>query len=185
MAMSVQTSVSSTRAKGYPGQLDATAPHHIVTAINGEASASIPFGKAVVWDPSSPATEISVTLPANQTDPVMGIVVKADHYSRVWIDADGNTQGDLDATGLRPGVAMGVLIRGRILVTAASAIVAGVSRLFVRRTAGLGETLGALEDAADSTDMIDCTNQGVWMSTASANELAWLEVDFTASATVA
>lgn len=184
MAMAVQTAVTSNPAKGHAGLLDATAPHFITHAINAD-SVSIPFGKAVVWDPSTPATDISVTLPANQTDPVMGIVVKMDHYAKAWIDVDGNTHGELDGTGLRPEVMMTVLRKGRILVTAATAVVAGVSRLYVRRTAGLGETLGALEDAADSTDMIDCTNQGVWVSTAGAGELAWLEVDFTVSPTVA
>lgn len=180
MAMSIQTSVSAAPAKGYAGTLDTAAPHLIVTARNAESSASIPFGKAVVWDPSTPATERDATLPANQSDPVMGIVVHSHRYSKKWVDGDGNTHGELDETGLMPGTIMGVLRKGRILVTAATAVVAGVSKLYVRRTAGLGETLGALEDAADSTDMIDCTSKGTWMSTVGAGELAWLEVDFTA-----
>lgn len=182
MPMSLQTAVSARPAKGYPGMVDAAAPHYIVTAQNGEASASIPFGKAVVWDPSSPAHDISVTLPANQTDKVMGIVCFRGGYSRAWTDADGVVHGDLDATGLVPGTVLGVLRRGRMLVTAASAVTPG-DRLFVRRTAGVGESLGALEDAADSTDMIDSQNQGVWMSTAAAGELAWIEVDFTGTPT--
>ena len=183
--LSIQTSITARPAKGYPGMVDATAPHTIITAYNAEASASIPFGKAVCWDPSAPANELSVTLPAGaQTTPVMGIVVYRGAYSRAWTDSDGVVHGDLDATGLVPGTVMGILRRGRILVTAASTVVAGVSRLYVRSVAGLGETLGALEDAADSTDMIDCTNQGQWMSSVAAGELAWLEVDFTASANI-
>lgn len=181
--LSIQTTVSARPAKGYAGMLDAAYPHSIITAQNGEASASIPFGKGVVWDPTSPAHDVSVTLPANQADKVMGIVVFRGGYSRAWTDADGVVHGDLDATGLVPGTVLGVLRRGRILVTAASAVTPG-DRLYIRRTAGLGESLGALEDAADSTDMIDSTNQGVWMSTAAAGELAWLEVDFTAGPTI-
>lgn len=182
MAMAIQTTVSARPAKGFAGMLDTAFPHTIATAVNGETSASIPFGKAVIWDPTTPATDISVTLPATtQTDPVMGLVVYRPNYAKSWTDGAGTTYGELDATGLRPGVIMGVLRKGRMLVTAASTVVAGVSRLYVRAVAGLGETLGALEDAADSTDMINCTNQGQWMTSATAGELAWIEVDFTVS----
>ena len=177
--MSFQTSISVAPALGYAGMVDAGAPNYFVTGRNDEASASIPFGKAVVWDPSSPATDISVTLPANQTDPVMGIVAFSQRHSRAWVGADGNTYGELDATGLRPGTIMNVLRKGRILVVAASTVVAGVSKLYVRRTATGGEALGDLEDAADGTDMIDCSTKGTWMTSATAGSLAWLEVDFT------
>ncbi len=180
MAMAIQTSVSVAPAQGYAGTLDPAYPHVLISAQNGESSASIPFGKAVVWDPSSPATDFSVTLPAAETNAVMGLAVHSHHYSRAWVDQSGNTHGELDATGLRPGTTFTVARKGRMLVTAATDVVAGVSKLWVRAVAGLGETLGALEDADDSTDMIDCTTQGRWMSTVSAGNLAWLEFDFTA-----
>lgn len=180
MAMAIQTSVSVAPAKGYAGTLDPAYPSVLVSAQNAEASASIPFGKAVVYDPSSPAHDFSATLPAAETNTVMGIVVHSHHYARAWIDQSGTTHGELDATGLRPGTTFTVARKGRMLVTAASTVVAGVSKLWVRAVAGLGETLGALEDADDSTDMIDCTTQGRWVSNASAGELAWLEFDFTA-----
>lgn len=179
MAMSIQTSVTVAPLKGYAGTLDTAAPSVITTARNSEASASIPFGKAVCWDPSAPATERDVTLPAgSQTTPVMGIVVHSHDFSRTWTDSSGSVHGELDATGLLPGTIFGVLRKGRILVTAGSAIVAGVSRLYVRTVAG-ANTVGTLEDAADGVNMIDCTAQGQWMSTVAAGELAWLEVDFT------
>ncbi len=179
MAMSIQTSVTVAPLKGYAGMLDTAAPSVIATARNS-ASASIPFGKAVIWDPSAPATERDVTLPAgSQTSPVMGIVVHSHNFSRTWTDSSGSVHGELDSTGLTENTIFGVLRKGRIMVTAATAVVAGVSRLYVRSVATVGETLGALEDAADASDMIDCTAQGQWMSTVSAGELAWLEVDFT------
>lgn len=178
MAMAIQTTVSVGPAQGYPGMLDAAAEHLIVTGRNDD-SVSIPFGKAVIWDPSSPATDISVTLPAgSQTSPVMGIVMFSQKYARAWTDSAGTVHGDLDATGLVNGTMMNVVRRGRILVTAASTVVAGVNKLYVRSVAVLGETLGALEGAADSTDMIDCTAQGTWMSSATAGGLAWLQVNF-------
>jgi hypothetical protein len=179
MAMSIQTSVSVAPAKGYAGTLDTAYPHVLITARSVEASASIPFGKAVVWDSSAPATDRDVTLPTAETDSVMGIVVHSHNFARAWVDSAGNTQGELDATGLRPNTIFSVLRKGRILVTAATATVAGASKLWVRAVATVGETLGALEDADDSTDMIDCTTKGTWMSTVAAGELAWLEVDFT------
>lgn len=180
MAMSIQTSVTASPLKGYAGMLDVGAPHRIATARNGEASASIPFGKAVIWDPSTPATEQDVTLPAgSQTSPVMGITVHQHTFSKSWTDADGNLHGEVDATGLMVGTIFGVLRQGRIMVVAASNVTAGVSKLYVRSVAGLGETLGALEGAADASDMIDCSTKATWMSTVTAGNLAWLEVDFT------
>lgn len=177
MAMSVQTAINPNPAIGFPGMLD-SGPHDIVSGISGETSASIPFGVAVVWDPTSPASDIHCTLPAGQTNKVRGIVVHEHHYARVWTDANGNSHGELDADGLRPGVSLNILRKGRILVRAAKAVNPG-DRLYVRAVAGAGEYLGALENASDGTDMIDCTNQGVWLTTAGAGELAWLEVDFT------
>lgn len=177
MTMAFQTSVSVGPALGYAGQLDVLANHHIVSARNDD-SVSIPFGKAVVWDPSTPATDLSATLPAAESNAVMGIVIFSQRFARAWTDSAGVVHGDLDATGLVPGTMMSVLRQGRILVVAASDVVAGVSKLWVRAVAGLGETLGALEDADDSTDMIDCTAQGTWMTTAAAGSLAWLEVNF-------
>lgn len=178
MAMSIQTSVSVGPAQGYVGTLDVLANHHLVSGRNDD-SVSIPFGKAVIWDPSAPAADFSVTLPAgSQTSPVMGIVMFSQRYARAWTDVSGVVHGDLDATGLVPGTLMTVVRQGRILVTAASNVTAGVTKLYVRSTATLGQTLGALEGAADSTNMIDCTAQGTWMSTATAGNLAWLEVNF-------
>lgn len=178
MTMAFQTSVATSYTRGYAGMVDSGAPHYFVTGRNDD-SVSIPFGKAVVWDPSSPLTDISVTLPANQADAVMGIVIHSNKYQVAWTDKDGNVHGELDGTGLVPSTIMTVLRKGRILVTAASDVVAGTSKLYVRRTAGVGETLGALEGAADSTDMIDCSTKGTWMETVTAGNLAWLEVDFT------
>jgi hypothetical protein len=179
MAMSVQTTVTAAPLAGYPGMLDTAFPHAIATARSAEASAAIPFGKAVVWDSSTPATDRDVTLPTIESDSVMGIVVHSHNFSKTWVDSGGNTHGELSAVGLLPGTIFGVLRKGRILVTAATAVVAGVSKLWIRAVATVGETLGALEDADDSTDMIDCTTKGTWMSTAGVGELAWLEVDFT------
>lgn len=178
MAMGLQTTTTAAPAQGYPGMLDVAANHHIVTARH-DGAASIPFGKAVCWDPSAPATEISATLPeGSQTTPVLGIVTFSQQYARAWTDSNGVVRGDVDATGLVPGTLMRITRQGRILVTAATAVVAGTSKLFVRTTAGSGKVPGDLENAVDGVTMIDCSAQGTWMSTVSAGALAWLEVNF-------
>lgn len=172
--MSAQSSYVDAPAIGYSGTLDQTSPSTTMTAKNVEVTASMGFGKAVVFKTSSPVSDLDVLLPAAQTDKVAGIVLKADTYDRVWTDDAGGTHGQLDSTGLITGTVMTLVRSGRMLVTAAVAVAPG-DRLYVRNAGG---TLGALENASDSTNMIDCTGQGQWMSTAAIGGLAWLEFDF-------
>lgn len=179
-AMHVQTSISTNPAKGYVGQLDTSHPTEIITAINGEASASIPFGYGVVWDPSAPVSSAHVTLPAAETNKVAGIVIFRQGYQPAWTDHNGVVHGDLDSVGLRPGTWMGILRKGRILVTAEDAVTRG-DRLWVRCTAGgPGEVVGGLTNADEGTETIDATGQGMWDDTVSAGELCWLTVNFAA-----
>lgn len=176
--MGAQTSYSDAQAKGFSGQVDEGSQPTYLLGKNVEASAAMPMGIGVVFKTSSPATDHDMLLPAAQADKVSGIIVFSQIYSRTYTDPDGNTVGDLNGTGLVPGTLFNVLRKGRILVRTRSGCAVG-DRLFVRRTAGAGEALGDLENAADSTDMIDCTKQGVWVTSASAGGLAWLSVDFT------
>lgn len=176
--MAVQTTYSDAPSAAYPGML-AGNEHTIVAMKQAEASAEIPFGYGVVYDPSSPESDQSATLPAAETNKVWGIVVHSHNYQRTYTLADGTTAGDLGTSGLRPGVMMNVLRKGRIWVTAEDACVPG-DRLWVRCTVGgAGEVVGGLTNADESTETIDCTAQGVWCTTAAAGGLAILEVDFT------
>ncbi len=178
MSMSVQTTYSTAPVIGYAGTLDTKNPFQVLTMKNVEASASIPFGYAVCPDLTSPASDLSALLPALETDTVFGIVVKSDSYERVWTDDLGNVYGQLDSTGLKPGALLNVLRKGRILVVAEDTVAVG-DRLWVRcTTGGAGEIIGGLTNADEGTETIDCTKQGVWMSSATAGNLAWLEVDF-------
>jgi hypothetical protein len=180
MTMSVQTTYSSAPATGYAGTLDTKSPHHVLTMKNVESSASIAFGYGVCFDLVAPASDLSALLPALESNTVAGIVLHSHAYEREWTDSDGNSHGDLDADGLKPGALMNVLRKGRVLVVAEDAVAVG-DRLWVRcTTGGAGEVLGGLTNADEGTETIDCTKQGVWMSSASAGGLAWLEVDFTA-----
>lgn len=177
MAMEVQTTYSEDRAIGYAGMLDSNLAHDIITMKNAEASASIAFGRAVVFKPAA-TSDKDATLPTADTQVVAGIVVHSHNYAAVWTDLNGTSYGELDATGVKPGALLNVLRRGRILVVCEDGCTAG-QPLFIRHVAaGAPEFLGGLNSADDATDMIDMTGKGTWLSAASAGGLAWLDVNF-------
>lgn len=177
--MNLQTSYGSTPAIGVAGQLEGSIDPDIIPLKNVEASASIPFGSAVAFKTASPVTDLDALLPAGSTDKLAGIVVYGNTYARQWTDSDGVKHGDLDSTGLVPGVIMNVLRAGKILVPCVTGC-APADRLYVCYAAG-GATYtvqGTLGNAAEASHTIDATTQGQWLSTAAANGLAWLQVDF-------
>lgn len=169
--MSVQTSYGVTRTIAIEGQLADNGPHDVIPLFNGESSAKINFGRAVKWNGTD---GLSAKLPAAESDIVAGIVVHANQYST-------GSDGELTSTGLIPGAMMSVLRKGRVWVMARTAVVAGVSRLWVRAVSSETgyEVYGGLEDADDGTDTIDCTACGVFLDTGAQGALVRLEVDFT------
>lgn len=171
--MGVQSSYSRNQSVAFAGMLADGGPHDIIAMVNSEASASIPFGVAV----KKGTGDTDALLPAAETDEVVGITVHSHNYSR----GDSSSNSDLDSNGdMRPGAVMNVLRKGRVYVYARTgAVVAFASRLWVRAVAGVGEYLGAAEDADDGTDTIDCTKQGQFITSGSAGELVVLDVDFT------
>lgn len=175
--MPVQSSYSNDPPVAFAGQLVNAAPGGIMTMVNAEASAVIPFGRAVAFKPSGDSDQ-DATLPANADDVVAGIVLRSHAYGIYPF-------GDLDQTngGIVVGGQINVLAIGEVWVVCEDGCNPG-DRLWVRRTAaGDPEFLGGLNSADDSTDTIDCTQQGVWLTTASAGGLARLRVDFTAKQT--
>lgn len=171
--MSVQTSFSNDMAVAKSGQLIDTVPGGTITLVNAEASTSMVFGRAVAFKPST-TDDLDATIPANATDRIAGILLRTHAYG---IDPYGDH--DPDADGVKPGGQLNVLRQGTVWVISTDAVVPG-DRLWVRRLAGGGEALGALEAADDAADTIDCTAQGVWLTTAAAGGLAKLQVNFTA-----
>lgn len=173
--MPVQTSVSDAPAVAFAGLLVGT-QHTVHPMKNAEASASIAFGRGVVFKAGG-TTDQDAVLPAAEGDKFAGIIVKSDVYDRTYSLADGSTGGELDSTGLRPGSMMNVLRKGQVWAVCEDGCVPG-DKLWVRAVAaGDPEFLGGLNSADDGTDMIDATAVGTWLTTASAGGLAILSVD--------
>lgn len=149
---------------------------------NVEASAAMPFGRGVIFKGSN-TTDQDALVPSAETDKVCGIVAHSHAYQRSYTNAAGATVGELSSAGLLPGAMLNVLRRGIIWVIAEDAVVPG-DRLWIRCTAGgAGEVVGGCVPADEGTETIDCTNQGVFLTTASAGALAQLQVDFTSRPT--
>ena len=170
--MGAQTTWSFNNTLGFAGMVDPTSQPEYLSMINAEASASIPIGRGVAFKTSSPDTDLDAILPAAETAKFAGVVAHRMEYSRAYT-TDGATFGDLDSTGIRAGKMMMVCTKGRILVKCDSGCAPG-DGLWVRGVAGAGEALGALENADDSTDMVDATARGTWLTSAAADGLAWL-----------
>ena len=164
--MAVQTTYLADVPVAYAGMLYDNGPNDVFSMINKEATAEIPFGVAVAFEGSTRDAGI-LSIDAT-TDKACGIVLHSHMYSTL----------DVGTTGLKPGAVMNILRKGRVWVTAEMAVAPG-DRLFIRAVVTGAEVEGALANAADSTDMIDSTNQGVWLTTAAIGGLAVLEVDFT------
>lgn len=177
---SLQSSYSETPAVAFQGQL--VRKGRILPGKNAEASASMPFGTAVAFKPSGATSDFDVTLPANSNDQIKGLTLRTDSYAPAWT-ADGGTFGELDSTGIKTGVFMDLLHEGIAWVPCVTGCAPG-DRLFVcYATAGSTYTvLGTMGNAAESSHTIDCTKQGEWLTTAAANGLAMLEVNFAAKA---
>lgn len=173
-----QTSYSLQPAIGYAGELDRTRPYSTLTMKNVEASASIRMGAAVKRKAAA-TTDLDAVLPAAESDKVLGLVVREQTYTRTWTNQDGTTVGQLDGTGLIPSTMMVVATMGRMLVHVRTGATAGQG-VWVRAVSGGDpEYLGAIENADDSTDTIDCTTQAKFETSCAADGYAWIVFDFT------
>ena len=169
--MSVQTTYATGPAAAIEGQLVDSDDNVIVAMKNNEASAEIAFGRAVAFEGSTDDQGALLPLAAN-TPKLAGLVVHSHAYSK-------SALGDLGTTGIKSGGVLNVLRKGRIWARCTSSVVPG-DRLFAQKTVNGGtRPLGKLDNAADGGNSIDATAQGVWMTTAAADGLAILEVDFT------
>lgn len=185
MSMVLQSNYDINPPLGYEGELACPIEQcDLITVRNAEASASIPFGRAVVWKTSSPTSDLDVILPAAETDLVAGIVVHLKSFQPTFPirnpDGTYTTIGELSSTGLVPGTYFLVLRRGKIRVKSEDGN-AVADRVWVRAVAaGDPEFLGGIVNADDSTDTIDCTKQGQFLTSGVAGRLVTIDVNFTA-----
>jgi hypothetical protein len=175
--MSVQTTYSTAMGIAKAGLVISSPSGGIDSMRNSQAVTGVAlademaFGRAVAFAGST--DDKGAIIPSGASDKICGIVCKSLAYGIA-------PYGDLGTVGVQPGGTVNVMRKGVLWAVCEDGCAPG-DRLWVRRTAaGDPEFLGGLNNADDSTDMIDCTSQGVWKTTASAGGLAKLEVDFTA-----
>lgn len=170
-----QTSYLSAQPVAYPGMKGDAVPDTVETRINAESSAEIPFGVFVASGGS--VGDPGCILPAAATlKLVLGVVLHSHAYSK-------GTSGELGTTGLKPKTAMNILVKGRVWVLSETTAAVG-DPVFVRYASGAGGTqLGAVRNAAVSSETIDLTSKGRYVTSctvSSAPVLALIEVDMTA-----
>lgn len=193
--MSLQTTYRTNPVRGLAGQsADSNSAGLDIHPMFNADTVSIPYGHAVEHVDVS-ATSFSgdaqavasrearqlVKLVNANTDKVFGLVF----HSHSTVDSETIAAGVVAPSGhgpvdaLKVGASMNIVRRGRVLVKPeASSGVARGARLFVRAVAAGGFNPGSLRGSADSTNTIDCTNQGEWLSGIDADGFAELEVDF-------
>lgn len=172
VAAAVQSAVTSKASaiEGMPADASALT-RDVATYISEEASAEIPFGVMVCrgsTDEDNGALLLNTSAAAME-QLLAGVVMWTDVYAK---------PSELGDTGLKPGVTLNVLQRGRIWVRPEDAVDPG-DAVRVRCVVAGSEVKGAFRSAADSTDCVDISSFARWRSSAGAGELAILEIDMT------
>lgn len=186
MSMILQHDYSVNPPVAYEGQIIGPIEDCDIIPVKNADTVSLPFGTAVVWKKSSPTSDLDVILPTAATDSVAGIIIHLKSYQPTYTirthDGSTATVGELDSTGLVPGTIMAILRRGKIAVkSTASAAVAVDDRLFVGAVTNSTVTVpGKMRNSADSTNTIDCSKQGVFLSSGATGTFLQLSVDFNA-----
>lgn len=179
--MPVQTTYAAAPPAAYAGMIADDTPANVMSMINAD-SVSIPFGTCVAFKTSSPTSDKDVILPG-ATPKLAGIVVHSHDFARsvTVLDLAGNsvTAGELDSTGVVATAAIGVLWRGTIWVKVQQAVVVG-DRLFVCNATGgtVFTAKGQIGNADESSNTVDATAIGRFISSAAAGGFAKLQVDF-------
>lgn len=172
MTSIIQTSVSDTMPKGYPGFTAGVAKE--TTATNSEASLNIPMGVVVVQNGSYLTDRQAAKSPTASGDVVLGI--------SAW---NPYSTDELDTTteGIKPGRPFRVVQNGRVLVKPETAVVRG-ARAFFRITAnGPLTQLGAIRADADTANAVELKGS-YFEESGAANSLVWLRIDDAANRAV-
>jgi hypothetical protein len=161
---SIQTSVSNAFPVGYAGQLTGMVPNRVDSYVNGEASAAIDLGIAVMR--GSSAKEV---LRASGLEALLVGITTHSHAL--------NTTGNNEVEANDP---VGVLIEGDIYVQP-EVTVAKFDPVYVRVVAAGAEVLGALRNDEDGGDAIRLP--GAYFYTAgTSSTVAWVRLTRDAAA---
>lgn len=174
--MAVQTSYSTQMANAFAGmKFDLNDDGDVVdAAINTEDSASIPFGVFVASDSSS---DDGAKLMSGSTDDILGVVLFSQNYARTYTAPDGTVIGQLDADGLVPGVAFGVMRKGRVYVKSEAAAAKG-DPVWVRYSANSPNLqVGAVTNADDTGHTVQVA--GKYVRSCGAGDIVPIDFDTT------
>lgn len=141
----------------------------IESRVSEEASAEIPFGTMVIRGSTSEdlgALQLH-TSSASMAAQLAGIVVHDQTYAK---------DTELGDTGLKPGVMLNLLQRGRIWVQPEDTVDPG-DAVKVRAVVTGSEVKGAFRGAADSTDCVDISKFARWVTSGTSAIPAQLEID--------
>lgn len=136
-------------AGAFPGMLADLRTKRADSHIQGEASAEIPFGAAVILGTASviDGTPDPVKLPVDGNSRIAGVLMHAHNYQ---------AEIQLGDTGVKPTNMVSVLKSGRIFVLWEGGAVAKGANLYVRHTAAGAEQKGAFRHDADTADAVLC-----------------------------
>lgn len=137
-------------------------------AVNAEASAEIAFGKAVILDTVDART--GVKLPSANNQVIRGIAYRMH---------DLGTPEEYGTVGVKAGIPLRILRKGRIMLPLEVAVTVRGTRGFVQAIASTGRTVGTIQPNADSTNTIDTTVNISIETLGGIGDLVEVEVDFT------
>ena len=159
-----QTSVSS-MARGFAGLVsDSSRDSNVRSYVSEEASAEIPFGTFVK---QGAADNGALKMTAQTDATIIGLVVHSHAYAK---------DTELGDTGLKPGVTLSVLTRGRAFVLCEQAVTPATP-VFIRGVAAGAEVAGSVRSDADVNDAVDASAWARFLETTTGAGFAEIEFD--------
>jgi hypothetical protein len=162
-----QTTVSIKPAAYFAGMLVDLNDYSSESYVNEEASIELAFGRMVK---QGTAVEQAKELAA-QADVPIGIVMHSHRYAK---------DDELGTTGLKPGVSLAVITRGKIVVEVGEAV--GPNDAVRYNATGTGGTKGVFYKTA-SANNTKLVTSARWLSSTSGAGLAELEIDMSSRST--
>jgi hypothetical protein len=161
-----QTSYSTYQSGGFAGQLADNGAHEILSYVNAEASANLPFGVAV----AKGTGDTDAIQMVNGSSVIVGIAVHSHQVD------PGQVASSPVGAGIPPKYAINALTRGRIYVQVEEAVTPA-SSVFVRHTSGAGGTQkGAFRASADTATAVAATGMR-YLTSAGVAGFAVLEIN--------